>query len=294
MQVAPQVPGSTGVTGGRPFAKGHGTENDFVLLLDPDDTDGLTPAQVIALCDRRAGLGADGVLRAVRAAQVPAWPGSGVDHPEGLWFMDYRNADGSVAEMCGNGIRVFVHYLIEQHQVRPDDDGRIVVATRAGLRTAWVLPTGRVRVAMGGVEVGPRDVEVRAGTSTTTAFRADVGNPHAVSFVPAVADVDLLRPPSWSPVEAFPDGVNLEFVQRVGPRHLAMRVYERGSGETRSCGTGTCAVAAVAALEAGDTERPVTYRVDVPGGSVEVELAHDETYLTGPATIVAHGWTGLV
>ncbi len=288
-----QVSGSSAGGGGRAFAKGHGTENDFVLLLDPDDRDGLTAAQVVALCDRRAGIGADGVLRAVRAERVTAWPGAGPDHPVGLWFMDYRNADGSIAEMCGNGLRVFVAYLIEQHQVRPDGDGRIPIATRAGLRTAWVLPTGRVRVAMGEVAVGPRDVEVRAGDGLTTAFRAAVGNPHAVSFVSDVATVDLRQPPTWNPVGAFPDGVNLEFVERVGPRHLAMRVYERGSAETRSCGTGTCAVAAVAAVEAGDTARPVTYLVDVPGGRVEVELWSDETYLTGPAAIVAHGWTDL-
>jgi diaminopimelate epimerase len=278
---------------GRPFAKGHGTENDFVLLVDPDDMDGLTAEQVVALCDRHAGIGADGVLRAVRADRTPDWPDLGVPHPVGLWFMDYRNADGSVAEMCGNGIRVFVQHLIEQNLVQPDADGRIPVATRGGLRTAWVLPTGRVRVAMGEVVVGPADVTVQAGPTRTTAYRAGVGNPHAVSLVDDIAAVDLHGPPHWDPAEAFPEGVNLEFVQRVGPRHVAMRVYERGSGETRSCGTGTCAVAAVAAEVMGDTERPVTYRVDVPGGCVEVELWSDETYLTGPAMIVAHGWTTL-
>jgi diaminopimelate epimerase len=265
------------------FTKGHGTENDFVVLLDRESMLEVGPAEVRFICDRRAGIGADGLLRAVLAKHVDHWDGDG-----DLWFMDYRNADGSIAEMCGNGIRVFVRFLLEADLA----SGPIVeIATRRGLRTATALPDGRVRVSLGRVAVGNHWVVV-----TTTdgaefkALPADVGNPHAVSFVDNLDGLLLHPAPRWDPAEEFPQGVNLEFVRHLGDRHIAMRVYERGVGETRSCGTGTVAAAAAArAHDQDQTSLPVTYRVDVPGGTVEVELTRDEAYLTGPAVLVAHG-----
>jgi diaminopimelate epimerase len=266
------------------FTKGHGTENDFVLLLDRESLLRLGPAEVRHLCDRRAGIGADGVLRAVEARHVPEWDGDG-----SLWFMDYRNADGSVAEMCGNGLRVFTRFLLDADLATgPTLD----IATRAGLHEATVLPDGRVRVSMGRVTVGADGRRVPVTTADGQAFAAlpaDVGNPHAVSFVDDLTTLDLHLSPSF-PAEEFPGGVNLEFVRQLGPRHLAMRVHERGVGETRSCGTGTVAAAAAARVHAADIgPLPVTYRVDVPGGSVEVELTDDQAYLTGPAVLVASG-----
>ena len=273
------------------FAKGHGTENDFVLLVDRDDRAPLTGDQVRWICDRRAGVGADGILRAVHGRHVPEWTGA-----SDTWFMDYRNADGSSAEMCGNGVRVFVRHLIEQGLA---DGPTVPVGTRAGLRIAEVLADGRIRVAMGPARVSTD--EVRVSTADARQFDAvpvDVGNPHAVSFCADPTQIDLRDAPTWQPGAAFPHGVNAEFVSAVAPRHLAMRVYERGSGETRSCGTGTVAAAAawhhrhhrVDAPEADGQapERTVRYRVDVPGGTVEVELG-EQTYLTGPAVIVARG-----
>ncbi|GAB2582447.1 diaminopimelate epimerase [Microlunatus antarcticus] len=261
------------------FSKGHGTQNDFVVLLDRENTLDMSDDDVRWLCDRRAGIGGDGLLRAVRARHVPEWDGD----PD-LWFMDYRNADGSLAQMCGNGVRVFVRYLLDEGLATgPDVD----VATRAGLRPASVLADGRVRVAMGPVAVG--DGAVHVSTADGSEFEAtpvDVGNPHAVSFGPPRA-LDLTRPPAWAPATAFPEGVNLEFVETVGARHVAMRVYERGVGETRSCGTGTVAV--VAASQARDGDGDGTWTVDVPGGQVEVELADGQAWLTGPAVLVAYG-----
>jgi diaminopimelate epimerase len=273
----------------RAFAKGHGTENDFVLLVDRDNSRPLSQQQVRWICDRRAGIGADGVLRAVAGRHVAEWDGD-----PAIWFMDYRNADGSVAEMCGNGVRVFVRHLLDEGlAVGP----RVPVGTRAGLRTTELLADGRIRIAMGSVRVS--DDTVRVSTADRRDFDAipvDVGNPHAVSFCADPAEIDLRTAPTWFPAEAFPYGVNAEFVSERGPRHLAMRVFERGSGETRSCGTGTVAVAAAwharrgALLEdsSGDPEHPARYRVDVPGGTVEVELAA-QAYLTGPAVMVARG-----
>ena len=266
------------------FSKGHGTENDFVVLLDRENVLDPTPDDVRWLCDRRAGVGGDGLLRAVLARHVPEWDGD-----PGLWFMDYRNADGSVAQMCGNGARVFVRYLLDEGLASgPDVD----VATRAGLKPVSVLVDGRVRVGMGTVRVDPGTVRVT--TTDGSAFDAtpvDVGNPHAVSFVPAVGDIDLVRAPGWDPEAAFPEGVNLEFVEPLGERHVAMRVFERGVGETRSCGTGTVAVAAADRVRTGAGDG--TWTVDVPGGQVEVELVGDQAYLTGPAVLVAHGEVSL-
>jgi diaminopimelate epimerase len=265
------------------FAKGHGTENDFVLLLDRESMLDVGAPEVRFICDRRAGIGADGLLRAVLAKHVDSWDGDGA-----LWFMDYRNADGSIAEMCGNGIRVFVRFLLEQDLVT----GPIVkIATRSGLRVATTLPDGRIRVSMGAVAIGnSRVIVTTADGAEFKALPADVGNPHAVSFVEDLDHLRLDTAPQCEPAEDFPYGVNLEFVHSLGPQHVSMRVYERGVGETRSCGTGTVAVAAAARVHDQDRNPlPVTYRVDVPGGTVEVELADDEAYLTGPAVLVAHG-----
>jgi diaminopimelate epimerase len=265
------------------FTKGHGTENDFVLILDRESMLEIGPAEVRFICNRRAGVGADGLLRAVLAKHVDGWEGDGA-----LWFMDYRNADGSIAEMCGNGIRVFVRYLLDQDLV----SGPVVeIATRDGLKVATALPDGRIRVTMGNALVGSQSVVVTTADGVEfKALRVEVGNPHAVSFVDDLHLLQLNVAPRWDPAEQFPDGVNLEFVRRLGPQHIAMRVYERGVGETHSCGTGTVAAAAGARFHDQDlTPLPVTYCVDTPGGSVEVELTQQQIYLTGPAVLVAHG-----
>jgi diaminopimelate epimerase len=282
------------------FSKGHGTENDFVLLLDRESMLDIGPTEVRFLCDRRAGVGGDGLLRAVLAKHIDGWDGDG-----SLWFMDYRNADGSVAEMCGNGARVFARFLADQGLA---SGPAVSIATRSGLRETTLLPDGRVRVTMGPVTVRDHPVQVSVGSDEPVdALAVNVGNPHAVSFVDDLDRLDLATAPRWVPLDAFPEGVNLEFVRMLGPRHLAMRVFERGVGETRSCGTGTVAAAAAARSRAGTLARSegfggvvppgaepadgdsVTYRVDVPGGTVEVELAGGEASLVGPAVVVAHG-----
>lgn len=241
------------------------------------------PEDVRFLCDRHQGLGGDGLLRVVLAKHIADWTGDG-----SIWFMDYRNADGSVAEMCGNGLRVFVRYLLDESLA----SGPVVkIATRSGLREATVLADGRVKVAMGRVTVGPPGVTVTTSDGRQYEAReADVGNPHAVSFGDRLTKIPLHPAPRWEPVERFPDGVNLEFVSVHSDRHLSMRVYERGVGETQSCGTGTVAAAAVAHARSSEgASGPATYRVDVPGGTVEVELNQEQAYLSGPAVIVAHG-----
>ncbi len=220
------------------------------------------------------------------AKHVEGWDGDG-----DLWFMDYHNSDGSIAEMCGNGIRLFARHLVDEGLAY----GPVVpIATRAGLREVELLPDGRMRVAMGPVVVSPEPVPiVTVDDHHYDAVAVDVGNPHAVSFTDHLAAVDLSAAPAY-PNEAFPEGVNAEFVQVLGDRHVAMRVYERGSGETRSCGTGTVAAAAAAHSRLPVPAEPpagaelLRYRVDVSGGTVEVELG-EQAYLTGPAVVVARG-----
>jgi diaminopimelate epimerase len=226
------------------FAKGHGTENDFVILPDPDGAIDLTPGLAARLCDRRAGLGADGVLRAVRVSAGAAGAGGGAE-----WFMDYRNADGSLAEMCGNGIRVFGRYLLSHDLVAGPE---FTVATRGGTRLVRAEPDGQITVDMGAPRVlGPGRAAL-AGQPLEGLW-VSLGNPHLACLVDSpLAGFDLSQPPVVDE-EQFPDGVNLELVSAVGGGHLLLRVYERGSGATRSCGTGAvaAAVAAWVAASAG-------------------------------------------
>ncbi|MGA8248195.1 MAG: diaminopimelate epimerase, partial [Nocardioides sp.] len=214
------------------FLKGHGTENDFVLLPDHDGSvhGGLPAARVRALCDRRAGIGGDGVLRVVRTGAHPSVRPSEVVEPVETpeWFMDYRNADGSLAEMCGNGIRVFALHLVEEGLVPADQPVRI--ATRAGVRTvtrdgdAWSVDMG-VAGILGETKIGVAE-------RSWPAVHVDVGNPHAVVLVDDLAEAgSLAEEPSYDE-GLFPEGVNVEFVVRRGAGHVAMRVHERGSGET--------------------------------------------------------------
>jgi diaminopimelate epimerase len=272
------------------FVKGHGTENDFVLLPDPDGELDLPDERVQRLCDRRAGIGGDGVLRVVRATAHPeAAPMAGAAE----WFMDYRNSDGSAVEMCGNGIRVFARFLVDEGWAEP---GELPIATRDGVKTVRVGRAGDVTVDMGPARLPATGRTVRVGTASWPATEVDVGNPHAVVFVDRLADAgDLRAAPEVEP--AFPLGVNVEFVEARGPGHVAMRVHERGVGETRSCGTGACAVmvAAAARAAAGDgsqgSQGPLrTYVVEVPGGRLSVTRRADgHLELTGPAVLVADG-----
>lgn len=268
------------------WLKGHGTENDFVLLPDHDGAvhGELAPDFVAALCHRRRGIGADGVMRVIRTAALG-------EESAGEWFMDYRNADGSVSEMCGNGIRVFALYLVTEGLVDPATP--VVIGTRGGDKIVTFDLSTTSRDAGISVDMGTPEVlgvsKVGAGGHTWEAQDVRTGNPHAVAFVERLSDAGpLLEQPDYDPA-TYPEGVNIEFVVREGDRHVAMRVHERGSGETRSCGTGACAAAVAAAVADGATT-PTTYQVDVPGGTVHVTWrADNHLILTGPAEIVARG-----
>ncbi|WP_336853147.1 diaminopimelate epimerase [Sinomonas albida] len=297
---------------GLEFAKGHGTGNDFVLVADPDGLRDIGAEQAAALCDRHLGIGADGLIRAVRSEHLPEGRELLAEDAAAVWFMDYRNADGSVSEMCGNGVRVFVEFLLDQGLAELAQGEVLPVGTRAGIK--------RVERREGGfaVDMGPwgfihpAQAEEDAGDSLVTADGLDVarpalsvtmGNPHTVVALAADSELARLRlfeSPSVEPLP--PHGTNVEFVVpaeplvREGIGNISMRVHERGVGETQSCGTGACA-AAVAIRHWAGRGAPNRWDVRVPGGTVGVAFVTgpegaEHVELSGPAVIVARGTLG--
>ncbi|MEJ3403425.1 diaminopimelate epimerase [Rathayibacter sp. YIM 133350] len=282
------------------FTKGHGTGNDFVLFSDPEGLVELTPAQIAAICDRHFGVGADGIIRAVRSANLADGAAALAEDADAEWFMDYWNSDGTVSEMCGNGIRVYAQFLLEQRLVTFEPGDTLAIGTRGGVRdlqrsgTGFQVDMGRWRLEGGETLVRARDLDVaRPGLGI------NVGNPH---IVVALADeeelegIDLTVIPQLDPEPS--DGANVEFVLphdplvKDGVGRIRMRVHERGSGETLSCGTGAVA-AALAVRHWAGAGAPNEWRVDVPGGRVGVRMfpAEDGEHvaLSGPAELVFDG-----
>jgi diaminopimelate epimerase len=282
------------------FTKGHGTGNDFVLFADPDGEIDLTPAQIAAICDRHFGVGADGVIRAVKSTALPEGAAALAEDDAAEWFMDYHNADGSVAEMCGNGIRVFARYLLDNGLAELNDGNTLAVGTRGGVRdvqrnkTGFQADMGRWRLDGTEPTVRARDLSVaRPGLGI------NVGNPHVVVALASddeLDSADLSYVPILDPEPA--DGANVEFVVPLEPLvkdgvgRIRMRVHERGSGETLSCGTGTVA-AALATRHWAGKGAPNQWQVQVAGGVVGVRMfaAEDGEHvsLSGPAELVYEG-----
>lgn len=280
------------------FAKGHGNQNDFVVLPDAEANLDLIAARVAALCDRRCGLGADGVLRVTTAGA--ALSAGVLDRlPDGVnardWYMDYRNADGSIAQMCGNGVRVFAHYLRASGLETRDE---FVVGSLAGPRPVTVhradATNADITVDMGKANTigsGGKRFEATVGGRRFAGLAVDVGNPHLACVDPALtaerlAALDVAAPVSFDPVQ-FPEGVNVEVLTAPVGGVVRMRVHERGVGETRSCGTGTVAATVAALASAGADTGTMT--VCVPGGEVTVTVTDATSYLRGPSVLVAHG-----
>jgi len=287
-------------TGELHFTKGHGTENDFVLVPDLDGSHDVTAEQVRRLTDRRAGIGGDGVIRVV-ATQAAAEQEVRSQGGQARWFMDYRNADGSPAEMCGNGSRVFAAYLRREGLETADE---FAIATRAGVRLVR-FDGDLIAVNLGGWHIAEVDIANEKGFDTMVKVHGhdpmpglslDLGNPHVVVALPDSADLaalDLTEAPEVNPEPAH--GTNVEFVRPIGPGHIAMRVHERGVGETRSCGTGAAAAALATRWWAGADTAANLWRVDLPGGTLLVRALPDQQVeLAGPAVLVADGVTTLV
>jgi diaminopimelate epimerase len=282
------------------FTKGHGTGNDFVLFADPDGEVDLSPAQIAAICDRHFGVGADGILRAVRSKNLPEGAAVLAEDADAEWFMDYHNADGSVAEMCGNGIRVFARYLIDNGLARLEPGETLPVGTRSGVRDVQRNATGfQADLGRWALDGGEPLVRAKELPVARPGLGINVGNPHVVVALASDEELegaDLTYIPVIEPEPV--DGANVEFVVaadplvRDGVGHIRMRVHERGSGETLSCGTGAVA-AALATRHWAGSGAPNQWRVDVPGGTVGVRMfpAEDGEHvsLSGPAELVYTG-----
>ena len=282
------------------FTKGQGTGNDFVLFTDADGETDLDGVAIRALTDRRFGVGADGVIRAVRSSALPAGAAALESDPSAEWFMDYHNADGSLAEMCGNGVRVFARYLVERGLVDLPVGQALTIGTRAGVRTVRRDGPG-FRVDLGAWALGDGEPTVRARElhAARPGLSVSVGNPHVVVALASDDELDGLDL-SWVPVlDPVPaEGANVEFVVPSDPLvvdgtgRIRMRVHERGSGETLSCGTGAAA-AALAVRHWAGTGAPDDWAVEVPGGVLGVHVSPgrdgEHVSLSGPAELVFSG-----
>ncbi|TBN56472.1 diaminopimelate epimerase [Glaciihabitans arcticus] len=282
------------------FTKGHGTGNDFVLFSDPDGEIDLSAAQLAAIADRHFGVGADGVLRAVRSKNLADGAAALAEDADAEWFMDYHNSDGTVSEMCGNGIRVFTRYLIDKGLATLEPGETLPIGTRSGVRdvqrnlSGYQVDLGRWRLDGGEPLVRARNLDVQR-----PGLGINVGNPHVVVALASDEEldgVDLGYIPILEPVPD--DGANVEFVVPADPLvvdgvgHIRMRVHERGSGETLSCGTGAAA-AALAVRHWAGAGAPNQWKVQVPGGTVGVRMFPTEdgehVSLSGPAELVYSG-----
>ena len=281
------------------FTKGHGTGNDFVLVLDSEGELSLTSKQIAKICDRRFGIGADGFIRAVRSSKLPEGQEILEGEPAALWFMDYYNADGSAAEMCGNGIRVFARYLLDRGLANIEGGSTLAVGTRAGVKDLtqgsngfavdlgrWKL-TGEFTVEANGIEIA------RPGQGI------EIGNPHVVVALSSAAELKDLKLFEAPIVDPKPDnGANVEFVVpnepmiRDGVGYFSFRVHERGVGETLSCGTGIAAAALATRYWAGSSA-PNQWQVQALGGVVAVRMfaAEDGEHvsISGPAELTFDG-----
>lgn len=282
------------------FTKGNGTGNDFVLVFDPNNELVIDEKQVAKICDRHFGIGADGLIRIVPSKDVPEGEAILVEEPSAYWFMDYRNADGSIAEMCGNGIRVFARYLTDRVGVQLAESETLHVGTRSGVKdiqrnkAGFVVDMGRWRPEADDVLVKTNGMDVpRPGQGI------NVGNPHVVVALASneeLKELDLTQLPKLNP--APESGANVEFVVpneplvASGVGRISMRVYERGVGETLSCGTGIVAAALATRLWAG-ADAPNHWIVQVPGGSCGVRMFATEegehVGLSGPAELTFDG-----
>ena len=281
------------------FTKGHGTGNDFILVLVEHGQIEISAEQVALMCDRHFGIGADGLIRVTPTAKSPEVSHLLEQEPGAQWFMDYRNADGTKAEMCGNGIRVFARYLLDNGLAELTSGSTLPIATRDGIKDLTATQTG-FAVDLGLFKVGDDETLVRArGLSVARpALEVNVGNPHRVVALADNAElesIDLGRAPMLEP-EAD-GGANVEFVVldepliKEGVAGLTMRVHERGVGETLSCGTGIAAAAIAIRHYAGGEQN--YWKVTVPGGQVAVRMFPTEdgehVSISGPAELTYSG-----
>ena len=281
------------------FTKGHGTGNDFVLVLDADGELALSSKQIAKICDRRFGIGADGFIRVVKSAKLPEGKEILAIEPAAVWFMDYYNADGNAAEMCGNGVRIFARYLLDRGLAKNEGGSTLAVGTRAGVKdltqgsNGFAVDLGRWKLTTE-FTVEAKGIEVaRPGQGI------EIGNPHVVVALSSDAELRELKLFEAPVVEPKPEnGANVEFVVPSEPMiqngvgYFSFRVHERGVGETLSCGTGIAAAALATRYWAG-ASAPNQWQVQALGGLVAVRMFATEdgehVSISGPAELTFDG-----
>ena len=281
------------------FTKGHGTGNDFVLVLDAEGELSLSSKQIAKICDRRFGIGADGFIRVVKSAKLPEGQEILEVEPTAIWFMDYYNADGSAAEMCGNGVRVFARYLLDRGLAKIEGGSTLAVGTRSGVKdltqgsNGFAVDLGRWKLT-NEFTVEAKGIEVaRPGQGI------EIGNPHVVVALSSDAELKQLKLFEAPVVEPAPvNGANVEFVVpnepmiKDGVGYFSFRVHERGVGETLSCGTGIAAAALATRFWAG-ASAPNQWQVQALGGVVAVRMFATEdgehVSISGPAELTFDG-----
>jgi len=281
------------------FTKGHGTGNDFVLVLDADGELALSSKQIAKICDRRFGIGADGFIRVVKSAKLPEGKEILAIEPAAVWFMDYYNADGNAAEMCGNGVRIFARYLLDRGLAKIEGGSTLAVGTRAGVKdltqgsNGFAVDLGRWKLTTE-FTVEAKGIEVaRPGQGI------EIGNPHVVVALSSDAELRELKLFEAPVVEPKPEnGANVEFVVPSEPMiqngvgYFSFRVHERGVGETLSCGTGIAAAALATRYWAG-ASAPNQWQVQALGGLVAVRMFATEdgehVSISGPAELTFDG-----
>jgi diaminopimelate epimerase len=281
------------------FTKGHGTGNDFVLVFDAEGELSLSSKQIAKICDRRFGIGADGFIRVVKSAKLPEGKEILEVEPTAIWFMDYYNADGSAAEMCGNGVRVFARYLLDRGLAKIEGGSTLAVGTRAGVKdltqgsNGFAVDLGRWKLT-NEFTVEAKGIEVaRPGQGI------EIGNPHVVVALSSDAELKQLKLFEAPIVEPAPvNGANVEFVVpnepmiKDGVGYFSFRVHERGVGETLSCGTGIAAAALATRYWAG-ASAPNQWQVQALGGVVAVRMFATEdgehVSISGPAELTFDG-----
>lgn len=275
------------------FTKGHGTANDFILIKDPHGNLHLTETLIRELCNRRTGIGADGLIRAIKSTHLPEGQKTLQEEPEAQWFMDYHNADGTPAEMCGNGARVYAHYLLKTGLAKNKPGDTLPIGTRAGIRdilqgvNGYTVDLGRWRLGKETQITTHNEKIARPGQ------QIHLGNPHTVTAIANQKELDTLNL-THPPKNTEKTETNYEFalpaepLLREGVGRITMRVHERGVGETQSCGTGAAA-AALAYRHWGGPQMPNHWQVKVPGGTLAVRMFATEegehVSLSGPATL---------
>ena len=282
------------------FTKGHGTGNDFVLFADPEGAIDLSAAQMAAIADRHFGVGGDGILRAVRSAHIPEGAEALAEDDSAEWFMDYHNSDGSVSEMCGNGIRVFTRFLLDNGLVELGHGDTLAIGTRGGVRDVQRNLSGfQVDLGRWALDGGEPLVRAKNLDIARPGLGINVGNPHVVVALASEDELDAADLTYIPQLDPEPEaGANVEFavpadpMVRDGVGYIRMRVHERGSGETLSCGTGAAA-AALATRHWAGAGAPNQWKVEVPGGTVGVRMFPTEdgehVALSGPAELVYSG-----